>query len=382
MKKKIMWLLASFSLVAALLLTSCAARVDEERQVSLTPVVDAAAYFKGKTVRAVTSSKPGGGTDLRLRLLAPWLTKVLPGNPRVVVSNRPPHVLGKNYVWNAKPDGLTIGYFSSGGHREAFFKGADFDWRWEYVYSLGIPSAVVVVLGDLGVTDIRELMGKEKPVLVMTENLASPDEFDSLALGHMLRADFLDLPFVIINVAERGGAVRLLNLERGIATSAGLTGPWDILPVLRPGWLESGFVVPILDTIINAPGTPIDQLRRSKPNSEYPDMSAVPHIWEFLTLEQQEMHYGLVDAASPYGKPFLLPPGTPKEIVQIWRDAFKTLFDDPEFMADLERLGLEGEPIPGEEMEVLGKAGYELMEKWQSESSRIGAELYKKYVRE
>ncbi|MFC1978259.1 hypothetical protein ACFLWS_08405 [Chloroflexota bacterium] len=374
MKKKIVWLLASLSLVGALLLTSCAPGVDEE--------ADADAYFKGKTVRCVTSSKPGGGTDLRLRLLAPWLSKVLPGNPRVVVSNRPPHVLGKNYVWKSKPDGLTLGYFSSAGHREAFFEGAEFDWQWEYVYSLGIPSHVFCILGELGVTDIRDLMGKEEPMLVITENVASPEEFDIAALERMLWPDLLDLPLVMVNVAERGGSVRLLNLERGIANAAGFSGPWEVIPTLRPGWLEKGYIVPILDVNINAPGTPVDQLRRSSGNSEYPDMSGVPHLYEFLTVEQQEMHYGLVNASSPYGKPFLLAPGTPKEIVQMWRDAFEQLFDTPEFMEDLARLGLEGQPIPGEEMEVMGKAGYELMQKWEPEYTRIGLEFYERYVTE
>ncbi len=51
---------------------------------------DAEAYFKGKTVRFVTGSRPGGGTDILLRYLAGNWGKFFPGNPRFVVTNFPP----------------------------------------------------------------------------------------------------------------------------------------------------------------------------------------------------------------------------------------------------------------------------------------------------
>jgi len=51
---------------------------------------DAETYFKGKTIRFVTGSRPGGGTDILLRYLAGNWGKFFPGNPRFVVTNFPP----------------------------------------------------------------------------------------------------------------------------------------------------------------------------------------------------------------------------------------------------------------------------------------------------
>ena len=45
--------------------------------------------FEGKTISFVVGFPAGGGTDASARAIAPFLTKYLPGNPPVVVSNMP-----------------------------------------------------------------------------------------------------------------------------------------------------------------------------------------------------------------------------------------------------------------------------------------------------
>src|SRR5215470_15880108 len=67
--------------------------------------------FKGKTIAMLVGSTPGGGTDATGRLIAPFLTRYLPGNPTVIVRNMPgaDGVVALNYfVQQAKPDGLTV----------------------------------------------------------------------------------------------------------------------------------------------------------------------------------------------------------------------------------------------------------------------------------
>src|SRR5215212_9586420 len=67
--------------------------------------------FKGKTVTMIVAYAAGGGTDLTGRLIAPYLTKFLPGNPAVVVQNMPgaSGTRAMNHiVQRTQPDGLTI----------------------------------------------------------------------------------------------------------------------------------------------------------------------------------------------------------------------------------------------------------------------------------
>lgn len=47
---------------------------------------------------------------------------------------------------------------------------------------------------------------------------------------------------------------------------------------------------------------------------------------------------------------FVLPPGTPKERVQILRKAFQDTMSDPEFLAEARKSKLDVDPIAGEEL--------------------------------
>ena len=46
-------------------------------------------YYKGKTVRLIVGQAAGGGYDTYGRLLAPFLSQLLPGQPAVTVQNMP-----------------------------------------------------------------------------------------------------------------------------------------------------------------------------------------------------------------------------------------------------------------------------------------------------
>ncbi|MCH9051810.1 MAG: hypothetical protein IIA72_12110 [Proteobacteria bacterium] len=72
-------------------------------------------YYNGKTVTWIVTTGSGGGHDYFARLMSRHMEKALPGST-FVVKNRPGagHILGANLIWNAKPNGLTIGSFSTG----------------------------------------------------------------------------------------------------------------------------------------------------------------------------------------------------------------------------------------------------------------------------
>ena len=73
-------------------------------------------FFKGKTVTIVTPHGAGGGFDIYARMIAPYLQKYLPGST-VVVDNvtGAGGLQGRNKVFTAKPDGLTLGFSTGTG---------------------------------------------------------------------------------------------------------------------------------------------------------------------------------------------------------------------------------------------------------------------------
>jgi tripartite-type tricarboxylate transporter receptor subunit TctC len=93
-------------------------------------------FYKGKTITYVVATGPGGGHDLYARMMAKNIERYLPG-ATVVIKNVPGagHIIGANQVYAAKPDGLTIGTFSTGltytqiiGQESVKFDFTKFSW--------------------------------------------------------------------------------------------------------------------------------------------------------------------------------------------------------------------------------------------------------------
>src|SRR5260370_41480414 len=71
--------------------------------------------FPSEPITLIVAWPPGGGSDISMRLLADALSKQI--KVPVIVLNRPGAggAIGHREIANAKPDGYTIGMFSSGG---------------------------------------------------------------------------------------------------------------------------------------------------------------------------------------------------------------------------------------------------------------------------
>jgi len=69
------------------------------------------------------------------------------------------------------------------------------------------------------------------------------------------------------------------------------------------------------------------------------------------TDESQKLIKALVHSVGPTARPYVLPPGTPKDRVQILRKAFMDTMKDPEFLADANKAKLDINPLDGAELE-------------------------------
>lgn len=75
----------------------------------------AESYFHGKTLTIIVTTAPGGGHDWWARVLAPYMKRNL-GVKNVKVVNIPGggNVRGDNAIYQAKPNGLTVGVIDTG----------------------------------------------------------------------------------------------------------------------------------------------------------------------------------------------------------------------------------------------------------------------------
>jgi tripartite-type tricarboxylate transporter receptor subunit TctC len=74
-------------------------------------------FYQDKAIKIIVAATPGGTGDFRVRALAPFLRKYIPGNPTVILEFMDGSGGRKaaNYMYaNARPDGLTLGSLSGG----------------------------------------------------------------------------------------------------------------------------------------------------------------------------------------------------------------------------------------------------------------------------
>jgi hypothetical protein len=78
----------------------------------------------------------------------------------------------------------------------------------------------------------------------------------------------------------------------------------------------------------------------------------VPQAIKFAKTEEgRRMIDVAIHGDSDIVRTYTLPPGTPKDRVQILRAAFGATLKDPEFLADAKKSKLNVDPVPVEEIE-------------------------------
>ena len=104
------------------------------------------------------------------------------------------------------------------------------------------------------------------------------------------------------------------------------------------GALEAGDVIPVMQLA-------------GKPFADLPN---VPLAINLAKSEEARrlIQVGLQNTGA-FARPFVLPPGTPKERVQALRRAFQETLKDPAFLAEAEKAKLTLDPVTGDELEKM-----------------------------
>ena len=291
-------------------------------------------FYGGNTVRIIVGYAPGGGYDFYARLLARYMGKYVPGNPAFIVENMPGagSLASANYVYKlVKPDGLTLGHFSGSlfplqamGQKEINFDGG----RFEHV---GGVAKVEIACGFSKSSDIDsvEKWMAHKTAPRMPATAPGTGGHDTSRLLHAT----LGLPMQLVLGYKSTGEMRLA-MERGEVH--GICNGWETFRSLWKKSIESGDMIMILQAL-------------PKPHADLPK---VPLAISYAKTEEarQLIQLGAHDV-SAIARPFVLPPGTPKDRVQIMRKAFTATLSDPQFLGDAQKANLDISPLSGEELE-------------------------------
>ncbi|MYA49891.1 MAG: hypothetical protein F4Y25_03990 [Chloroflexi bacterium] len=291
------------------------------------PGFDAEAYFSGKTISLMVGFNPGGGTDAQARYMSRAWPQFIPGNPRIVVRNLTPVVVERNFVWNSKPDGLTLAIEATAGIFDQFTPQALFDMR--EVTMIGVTSGkegLWVIRGTLPYDCIDSAFGSTDPVLTVGTSAPTPADLGSMvAVGWL--ADKLNVPFEIRNVSAAGSAEQYVMIERGDVNSWVSGTIWDQYPRTRPGWTASGFIRPFAD--LSFPG--FDLGHNGEADFHCPNVAD-----EYFEGDDLDLWVAMRGPQVYASKNIIGPNGIPNEVTATLRKALADAMANEEFASKMQ----------------------------------------------
>jgi tripartite-type tricarboxylate transporter receptor subunit TctC len=296
-------------------------------------------FYKGKNIDLYIGYSAGGGYDLYARQLARHMSKHIPGNPTVVPKNMTGagSLVLANWLYNIAPkDGTTFGIIGRGtgfdpflGNAKAKFDGTKFTW----IGSANNEVSVCVAWHTSGITKFDDLLTKEL-VVGGTSSSADTDQFPKIVNG------VLGTKMKIITGYPGGNDVGLA-MERGEVQG-------------RCGWSWSSVLSTHLQWYKEKKFTVLMQLALEK----HPDLPDVPLIVDLAKTDEQRQILKLIFARQVMGRPFLAPPGVPKERADALRKAFMDTMKDKDFLAEADKAKMEITPVSGEALDKLVKEIY------------------------
>lgn len=299
--------------------------------------------FEGKTITFVVAYPAGGGTDATARLMAPYLANSLPGNPQVIIQNRPgaQGVIAANYfVQQTKPDGISV--LVGGGSitnplnyrvPEVKYKPSEF----AFIGGVGRTGSTILI----NVEAEKRLYDKKAEPATMGAYGSVPYPSQQITGWGI---EFLDWNARWI-MAYRGLPDLSLALERGEIDMGSVSNVG-----LFRRLTESGKFKAIAQTgaMIKGKLTP------------RPEFGNVPLFADLMKgkiedpIQQKGFDYWSAQQAVSIW--LALAPGTPKEILELYRVAYENLANNSEFMEKSRKIAEDFSIQRGSDLEDAVKA--------------------------
>lgn len=298
-------------------------------------------FYRGKTITIVVGSSSGGGYDLTARAVARVMSKYIPGEPRIVVQNKPgaSSIAAANYVGEVlSQDGTAIAAVQR-------------PMPFQFLFSTQKPRMDPATLQWLGST------AKEPGVFVAWHTAAHKtlDEIRSSAMvvgGNGPKTDtelyaramknLLGMKLKIVS-GYPGQSQIVLAMERGEVEGTA-NWSWSDIESRHMDWIRDKKI----RVLLQISATPI------------PALKGIPLFRDLAKTDEQRQIIDLLTEMKVLGRPFFLAPHVPSERVAALRTAFMKTMEDSGFLAEAARTLGRIDPVDGVEMQQMMTKTYRL----------------------
>ena len=309
----------SFS-TASIVALSCGVSVLSLGSAIADPVSD---FYSGKTISMIVASGPGGGYDLYARTLVRHYSRLIPGNPNIVIQYLPGGggIVAANNVFEiARRDGTGMGMLSSStfllaavGDPNTKFENLKFT----FIGNMNEEVDTCSVWHTTGITSAGELRTRE--VIVGTAGAGSNSHTFPMGMNNVL-----GMKFKPIAGYQGGTPIRVTAMERG--ELQGMCGVF-----------VSTLNAQLAKQVANGDLKVILQMGLSR----HPAFKDVPNALELATSADGRASLELLFAQLALGRPILDRPEVPADRAAALQKAFDATMNDSQFRADAQKLRVE-----------------------------------------
>ncbi|HXV78505.1 MAG TPA: tripartite tricarboxylate transporter substrate-binding protein [Candidatus Binatia bacterium] len=315
------------ALIACLVLNVCA-------------TVSAEDFYKGKTVRFIVGSEPGGGYDTYTRMIARHISEHIPGKPSTVVENMPGAggLVAANFLYKrAEPDGLTVVVFNNSNivQKALGDPRINIDFAklgWVGAPSVGVP--MCMIMGFTGMKTLDDVLKSTKPIK-MGANRAGTTGYDL----PLILNQSLGTKFEVISGYTGTSKVRVALQSRELD---GHCSNWESMRVTARALLDAKGENKLIPFVIHE-------------KWEDPEVKNLPLFKDVIKDPKKYAVYKSWADQMDFQRPLAVPPGTPKDRLAILRKGLADTLKDPELLAEADKSKLVITYVSGEKTQALVK---------------------------
>jgi len=287
-------------------------------------------FYEGKTITIVQGREPGDAGDMRVKAVLPFMQKYIPGNPTIVSEYMPGGGGRKaaNHVYRtAKADGLIIGNSGAGFISNSIMGETGVQYDIDRFLYLGTPYSAAHYLfitpSALKLDNLEKLRA------------ASGIRIGAQSVGHTIYITgrifswLLGLKDPKFITAYAGNEIDIA-LMRGELDARSQAADWMLHR--NREWFDKRLI-------------DVHAIFEMPKGDKHPRFPSVPEVETFAKTDKERKVLAMQRGFRLAGSPFFLPPGVPRERVEILQVAMRKALSDPEFVREFKKLTGD-EPTP------------------------------------
>jgi len=304
------------------------------------PADEVADFYRGRQIQVVIGHEVGGGYDVYGRLVGRFLTKHLPGNPRVI----PQNMVGAggrkaaNWLYSVAPrDGSVIGVTAQTTPLDQALKqdGVSFDAaKFNWIGNPIIDNQVFFAWHTTGIRNLEHAVAKGGLICGGTGASTNPVTLPKV-INRMLGSNIR----VVAGYPSANNV--LLAMERGEVNCIG-SHSWSTAKVTVAHHLREHK----LNILVQwGPSKDLEISESAK--------REVPLMFDYARSDVDRSVIKLMSSGMAIGRPLYAPPDVPQVRVAALRKAFDDIMRDPEFLAEAKKANADIRPMSGTDLQAL-----------------------------